>query len=141
VGHGRHHRRRGRRRGRGFASSGRTTCFGDGAGGFSCLGSTHGLGAPAFATAASNAAILDADADGIPDANDNCPSKGLGKNRWADVDGDGVMDAWTGLYSEDGGPVGSCKACKPFPLSTVFLQSPERPPGSLFSIYRDLYYS
>ena len=46
----------------------------------------------------------DADGDGVADADDLClgtaasdleasvPSKGLGKNRWADVDGDGVFD-------------------------------------------------
>ncbi len=114
---------------------------------------------------AGDACDADSDADGVDDTIDLChfsapsdldagvPSRGLGKNRWADIDGDGVfdtsgnnptgryfdmtdtvgcgcaqiiavcgygnghtkfgcsngvMDAWTGLYDEAGGAVGSC---------------------------------
>jgi hypothetical protein len=104
----------------------------------------------------------DSDGDGVLNENDLCdattadaPTKALGQNRWADVDGDGefdtkgknptgryftmddtlgcsceqiidtcdygaghskhgcsnsVMDTWTGLYDEDGGVPGTCKA-------------------------------
>jgi len=114
---------------------------------------------------AGDACDSDGDGDGVDDGIDLCtfsapsdlddgvPSKGLGKNRWADVDGNGafdtngnnptgrsftfddtrgcgcaqiidacgygnghtkfgcsnsVMDTWTGLYDEAGGPVGAC---------------------------------
>ena len=87
-------------------------CLGNGAGGFTCIdvstdtNSTYAVALSVCADGSTppciaTAGVPDSDGDGVPDRLDVCsdtvipegvPTKGLGVNRWALVDGDGIFD-------------------------------------------------